>query len=170
MNPGSQTHRPTFRTRVVSPLIARRGSESILFSHVVWRCSCLTKGDFEIDQIIGWIFGKKAQREQNREYRSFTLPRQPFPLWIVGKLLFMTDPSESPHRRGSWRRYILPFCVHVCIFVTYSALAIFALDSRSKTVEQNLLYCAFSSESASDLSDASLIDLDHSLIDGSSCE
>ena len=73
----------------------------------------------------------------------------------------MTDPSESPHRQGFWRRYLLPFCVHICIFLTYSTLAILALDSRSKTVEQSrqLLYCAFSSESASNLSDASLIDL-----------
>ena len=64
---------------------------------------------------------------------------------LLEKVSFMTEASENPHRQRFWRRHLLPFCVHLFIFLIYSTLAILALDSRSKPVVQkrNLLYCTF---------------------------
>ncbi len=66
---------------------------------------------------------------------------------LFEKVPFMTEASEKPHRQRFWRRHLLPFCVHLFIFLVYSTLAILALDSRSKSVQQkrNLLYCTFPS-------------------------
>lgn len=61
---------------------------------------------------------------------------------LLEKVSFMTEALENPHPQRFWRRLLLPFCVHLFIFLIYSTLAIFALDSRSKSVPQkrNLLY------------------------------
>lgn len=64
---------------------------------------------------------------------------------LFEKVSFMTEASEKPNCQRFWRRHLLPFCVHLFIFFVYSTLAILALDSRSKSVQQkrNLLYCTF---------------------------
>ena len=62
---------------------------------------------------------------------------------LFEKVSLMTEDSGKPHRQRFWRRHVLPFCFHLFIFLVYSTLAILALDSRSKSVQQkqNLLYC-----------------------------
>lgn len=63
---------------------------------------------------------------------------------LFEKVSFMTEASEKPHRQRLWRRHLLPFCVHLFIFLVYSTLAILALDSRSKSVQQKgNLYCTY---------------------------
>lgn len=82
---------------------------------------------------------------------------------VLEKVSFMTEELENPHPQRFWRRYLLPFCVHMFIFLIYSTLAILALDSQSRPAQQkhNLLYCTCSTESASNLSNTSLTDLIH---------
>lgn len=57
----------------------------------------------------------------------------------------MTDEPRMPVRRPFWRRHLIPFCIHLGIFLAYTTLALFALDSRTKTVQQSgsFLHCAF---------------------------
>jgi len=61
---------------------------------------------------------------------------------LLEKESFITQTAENSRRQPFWRRHILPFCVHLIIFLIYSTLALLAVDSRSKVVQSstNLLY------------------------------
>ena len=74
---------------------------------------------------------------------------------VSEKVSLMTEIPKKQNGQHFWKRHLLAFFIHLTIFLIYSTLALLALDSRSKTVQQNrnLLYCTFIEESAGDPSD-----------------
>jgi len=61
---------------------------------------------------------------------------------LLEKVSFTTETSTNPRQQRVWRRHVMAFCVHFIIFLIYSTIAVFALDSPCKVLYQNsnLLY------------------------------
>lgn len=58
--------------------------------------------------------------------------------------ILISEPTNR-YRPPFWRRHLLPFCLHLSIFLAYSILALLAMDTQSKggNKRANLLYCMF---------------------------
>ncbi|KAE8451799.1 hypothetical protein EG329_002639 [Mollisiaceae sp. DMI_Dod_QoI] len=61
---------------------------------------------------------------------------------LLAKEQVNDETSKTIHRHPLWRQWVLPFCIHLMIFFTYSTLFLLTLSLRSKAEQscRNLLY------------------------------
>lgn len=87
---------------------------------------------------------KKFQLTMNEEVHSkISSERTSSEATLLGKEHQYDETSEPPRRRPSWRRYIMPLCVHIIVFFTYSSIVLLVLNFRSggSRHNPNILYC-----------------------------
>lgn len=77
------------------------------------------------------------------EHSKFLSGRTSSEATLLGKEQHNDISTKTKDRQSFWRQYILPFCAHFVIFLSYSTVVLLLLSSRSKNAQQNcsILYC-----------------------------